>query len=226
MERNKILLIILSACLFLAAIVSVGLWFFYPREQAVGLSQQTEETHTSGDDPIEWVRRSDFPALSQAPQEQQEDMIIVYGESGEENKTAAAPTPPESVPYTAKPPAPAVSAPVEKPAPPPAPVKPAPPKTAKAPKPAPQKTASVKEYSIQVGAYSTRSRAEEMNQVLKAKGLAGWVFYADGRNVYRLRIGPYTNKAEAEKFLGWVRSIQGFEESQIYERNAVRTAAN
>ena len=88
------------------------------------------------------------------------------------------------------------------------------------------KTVTVKEYSIQVGAFSSRDRVEELNEVLKEKGLAGHIFYADGPGLYRLRIGPYTNQAEAEKFLGWVRSIDGFQDSMIFERNATRTVVN
>jgi hypothetical protein len=67
---------------------------------------------------------------------------------------------------------------------------------------------------------------EELNEVLKEKGLAGQVFYADGPKLYRLRIGPYTNQAEAEKFLAWVRSIDGFQDSMIFERSTTRTSVN
>jgi cell division septation protein DedD len=237
MEQNKTLLIILSVALFLAAILSVGLWFFYPREQTAGVSDSVETARVTADDPIEWVRRNNFPALSQPePADPQEDVIIVrpqYGETpGETPPVQADPARSNPVPYP--PASPALTAPAVKP--PPAPPAPAParqpekprtsPPAAPAARPAAPKTVTVQEYSIQVGAYSNRDRAEELNQVLKEKGLTGQVFYADGPNLYRLRIGPYTNKAEAEKFLGWVRSIQGFEDSMIFERTATRTAAN
>jgi DedD protein len=83
-----------------------------------------------------------------------------------------------------------------------------------------------REFSIQVGAFSSRDRAEALNEVLKEKGLVGNVVYADGPRLYRLRIGPYTNKEEAEKFLGWVRTMNGFESSMIFERGPARAAVN
>jgi cell division protein FtsN len=236
MEQNKTLLIILSVALFLAAILSVGLWFFYPREETAGVSVAGETARAEADDPIEWVRRNNFPALSQPePEDPQEDVIIVhpvYGETPEEKLPAEAdpvqadPARSNPVPYPPAPPA--VTAPAVKPPPasPPPARQPEKPRTVTAPPPAAPKTVTVQEYSIQVGAYSSRDRAEELNQVLKEKGLAGQVFYADGPRLYRLRIGPYTNKAEAEKFLGWVRTINGFEESMIFERKAARTVAN
>ncbi len=48
-------------------------------------------------------------------------------------------------------------------------------------------------------------------------GLAGRVFsYAkSGDTYFRVRVGPYTNKQEAEKFLAIVRKIQGLEASYI-----------
>jgi cell division protein FtsN len=53
--------------------------------------------------------------------------------------------------------------------------------------------------------------------MLAAKGLAGRVFsYAKANDTYfRVRIGPYTNKQEAEKFLSIVQKLQGLEASYI-----------
>ena len=228
MEQNKILLIVLSVALFLAAILSVGLWFFYPREKEAGVSAAAEAGTSTSFDPIEWVRsREDFPALTQRPPVTGEEVIIVYGED----------------PAAAKPPvtAPAVQAPV--PSAPPAPLPPSPAAvTAPAPKapaaavpapaaartPAPARTVTVREYSIQVGSFSSRDRAEDAGRVLKEKGLAGQILSrnVNGTQFYRLRIGPYSNKAEAEKFLVWVRGIQGFENSLIFEGYGTRTVPN
>jgi cell division protein FtsN len=230
MEQNKTLLIILSVALFLATILSVGLWFFYPREDVAGAPPDIDSAAVVSDDPIEWVRRNEIPALTpQGETPPKEDLIIVYGEKPKQNDVAepppaiTSPYPPAAVPVPAAPPAqkreqvPSVPKPqVKAPAAPRAPVAPAP----------QTRSARVTEFSIQVGAFSSRDRADELNEVLKEKGLAGQVFYADGPKLYRLRIGPYTNKDEAEKFLGWVRSINGFESSMIFERNATRTIAN
>jgi cell division protein FtsN len=233
MEQNKTLLVILSVALFLAAILSVGLWFFYPREDVAGNPAGMESAAVVSDDPIEWVRRNEIPALTPQPEAPQKD-IIVYGEDPEKSGDAS-PATTNSVPYPPASAPPAVTAPAPKKEPVPAVTKPriaapAPKPAASAPKPsapAPEtRSVRVKEFSIQVGAFSSRDRAEELNEVLKEKGLTGQVFFADGPQLYRLRIGPYTNKDEAEKFLGWVRSINGFESSMIFERNAIRTVAN
>ncbi|MDR3199825.1 MAG: SPOR domain-containing protein [Spirochaetales bacterium] len=255
MEQNKTLLIILSVALFLAAILSVGLWFFYPREEVAGTPASVESAGVLAGDPIEWVRRNEIPALTQSGEEAKDDVIIVYGESPEEKipevsaparSNSAAPYPPAVTSPPVR--SPAVStAPAVKKSPPPAPAAPRvaaapraadtgtkPATTPSAPAPAPKaappasapKTVRVREFSIQVGAFSSRDRADELNEVLKEKGLSGQVFYADGPRLYRLRIGPYTNQSEAEKFLGWVRSIDGFQDSMIFERTATRTVVN
>ena len=215
MEQNRTLLVIVSVALFLAAILSVGLWFFYPREEIAGTPAAADTTGII--DPIEWVRRNEMPPLTSTPAEPKDDIVIVYGLSDDEK-----PVTPGTAPFPPAQSAPPVTLPgIKKDVP----SVPRPQVTS--PKPAPQtKTVSVKEYSIQVGAFSNRDRVEELNEVLKEKGLAGQVSFADGPKLYRLRIGPYTNQEEAQKFLSWVRSIDGFQNSMIFERMATRTVVN
>ena len=57
-------------------------------------------------------------------------------------------------------------------------------------------------------------------------GLAGRVFsFSQARDTYfRVRIGPYSNKQEAEKFLAIVRKIQGLEASYISQVSGSRSA--
>ena len=75
----------------------------------------------------------------------------------------------------------------------------------------------VKEYWIQTGSYSNHSRAEDMAAMLTNQGLSGRVTTreVDGRTFFRVRIGPYAEKAEAEKFLSWVQDVKGLETSYI-----------
>jgi cell division septation protein DedD len=77
--------------------------------------------------------------------------------------------------------------------------------------------ARVIDYWIQTGAYKSQGRAEELATQLSGKGLAGRVFTSSskGQTLYRVRIGPYGNKSEAEKFLTLVKQIQGLEASYI-----------
>ncbi len=81
------------------------------------------------------------------------------------------------------------------------------------------------EYWIQTGSYKSQSRAEDLAKLLEEKGLAGRVSsYASRRDTYfRVRVGPYTNRLEAEKFLGIVKQIQGLETSYISSVTGTRT---
>ena len=227
MEKNKILLIIVSVTLFLAAVLSVGLWFFYPRAKDKAAPQVSATNKPSNFDPIEWVRtKEDYPSLTQKPgDEKKEDVIIVYGE--DKNKKPVEQTTVQQTASSTPAKAQDAKTKIAEPAKPlaAAPAKAEPPK-AKAP--AKPKTVTVREYLIQAGSFSSRDRAEQAGQVLKEKGLAGQIVSKDvnGTAYYRLRVGPYTNKAEAEKFLTWIRQIQGFENSIIFEGTATKTMAN
>jgi cell division protein FtsN len=216
MEQNKILLITVSVALFLAAILSVGLWLFYPRQKEAEAAARTPAGTSSAFDPIEWVRtREEYPAFTERKDNKKEDIIIVYGE--EKAAQEKSPAPPKAVPAAEIPrqaPEPPKAAPAPRPRQEPAAVKP--------------KAVTVREYSIQVGSFSSRDRAEQAGQVLKEKGLAGQIVSREvnGAQFYRLRVGPYTNKSEAEKFLTWIRQIQGFENSLIFEGYGTRTVPN
>jgi septal ring-binding cell division protein DamX len=82
------------------------------------------------------------------------------------------------------------------------------------------------QYWIQTGSYKSQTRAEELSQTLAVKGLAGRVFSFSQSDAtwFRVRIGPYANRQEAEKFLAIVRKIQGLESSFISQVSGTRTA--
>jgi cell division protein FtsN len=75
----------------------------------------------------------------------------------------------------------------------------------------------VTEYWIQAGSFSSASRADEISRRLEERGLAAHTTTRDlnGKTHFRVRVGPYTSRAEAEKFLGWIRELKGFESSYI-----------
>jgi cell division protein FtsN len=227
MEKNKILLIIVSVTLFLAAVLSIGLWFFYPRAKDKAAPQASATNKTSNFDPIEWVRtKEEYPALSAKPgDEKKEDVIIVYGE--DKNKKPIEQVTTQQAASTNQSKASETKTKVTEPIKPVA-TAPAKAETPKPKTPVKPKTITVREYLIQVGSFSTRDRAEQAGQVLKEKGLAGQIVSKDldGIPHYRLRVGPYSNKAEAEKFLTWIRQIQGFENSIIFEGTGTKTVAN
>ena len=79
------------------------------------------------------------------------------------------------------------------------------------------KSVSVTEYWIQAGSFSSASRAEEVSRRLEERGLATRTITRDlnGKTHFRVRVGPYASRAEAEKFLGWIQELKGFEASYI-----------
>jgi DedD protein len=75
----------------------------------------------------------------------------------------------------------------------------------------------VDEYWVQTGAFSTKARADGAKEILKAKGIASLVETKDvnGKNYFRVRVGPYSSKKEAEYWLSLVMTVDGFNESYV-----------
>lgn len=73
------------------------------------------------------------------------------------------------------------------------------------------------DFWIQTGSYRSQSKADELVALLAEKGLSGRVFSFDSKTdtYYRVRIGPYANPGEADKFLSIVKQIQGLESSFV-----------
>jgi cell division protein FtsN len=60
-------------------------------------------------------------------------------------------------------------------------------------------------------------RAEDVRERLASNGLISIIEtrLIDGRNLYRVRLGPYTTEREANHWLTIVRRIEGFDDSQV-----------
>jgi DedD protein len=133
--------------------------------------------------------------------------------------TAAVPdTPP--APRQAAPvsrPAASSAAPAKPPAPAPAAARPA------ASRPAAQ-TRTYNDYWVQTGAFAAKVRAEGAKETLASKGITSIIENreVDGKTWYRVRVGPYTSENEASYWLALVKSIDGFDGSQIRQTRAVR----
>ncbi len=82
-----------------------------------------------------------------------------------------------------------------------------------------QKLVTVKAYWIQVGSFSSSAQANSSVELLKEKGLSSRVVLKEinGKSVYRVRIGAYESKDEADKFCTEVKKISGFEQSDVSE---------
>lgn len=222
MEQNKVLMIVISVAVFLAAIVGVGVALLYPRS-----ADETTPVATRGVqefDPIEYVRQPEAEPLTPI-EEPEEPVIIVYGA---EESTSVDPVVPESsVPATSRRPEPPVTeeprtfGPSRTAATPTTP-------TASTTSTAPQARDEVREsspaqrtteYWIQLIASPSRDRVEQAREYLEENSLGGRITTrdVDGTTYYRLRVGPYEYREEAEKFLDWIHQGELFTDAYISE---------
>jgi cell division protein FtsN len=170
------------------------------------------------------------------------DIIIVYGNdqtSGTDAKAAqpkpaattiyVSPTPTTTMPKPAQQPAqkaspstpttvaPAAPKAAPAPAPTPAPVTTvkAPAKTAPAPTKAPAPASG--DFWIQAGSFSVRDNADGLKASLSAKNLPAAISVkdVDGKSRYTVRVGPYSSRAEAAKWLSAAQSVKGAEKAWI-----------
>jgi DedD protein len=177
-------------------------------------------------DAVDLVRKpGEVPGL-QAPPEgsiRQGDYYINGNAQGSKDGTiitvvrpssAAVPdTPPSSRASSPAKPAPAASKP---------PVPPAAPRPAQA-KPAVQ-TKTYNDYWVQTGAFSTVAKAEGVKESLAAKGITSIIENrdVDGKTFFRVRVGPYTSPNEANYWLSLIKTINGFEDSQVRQTQSRR----
>jgi cell division septation protein DedD len=119
----------------------------------------------------------------------------------------AVPEPPRPAPERRTPKAPEAAAA-------PRPTRPAPP----AARPAPALLASASAatspdaWTVQVSAFRSRALAEELRARLAARGFDAYVFPSiteDGRPRYRVRVGAYAARSDAERVAGELRSERG-----------------
>lgn len=85
--------------------------------------------------------------------------------------------------------------------------------------PVKEKLVNVTAFWIQVGSFSTSSAAAKTVELLNSKGLSSRVVLktVNGKSVYRVRIGAYESREEADKFNQEVKKIKGYEDSYVSE---------
>jgi len=232
-EQKKLLLVAVSVGVFLLVTITAAIIILTPKAPA-------EITAFSSSHPYPAGRSNPVPesVVIAPPQPAVIEPPAITGEPAAVDKidgdslTIQIPKPTTAaVPDTPDIPAPAPSKPVvatvaEKPAPA---VKPAPAAKTAAPvkpaakpaaKPAPAKTTN--DFWVQTGAFTARVRAEDAKETLATKGITSIIEnrQVDGKTWYRVRLGPYTSEKEANYWLALVKSIDGFNESQV--RQTVR----
>ena len=240
MENQKILWIVFSITLFLLVVVVVGFVWFLPPDtdpNAFADADVVSETTEGAYDPIEWMRETaEVPGLTEADNSGDGDLLLVIGATEDDPSTAdsvgqgdtmnqssdaaettirvATPTQRvvEAVPSPS--PASARAATTASGSTGSTPARNASQEVRSRPTPV-----RVTLYWIQAGSYLSRSRAEEANVALGKTGVTGRITSANisGETYYRVRIGPYEAKAEADKFLDWLKDIDSFEGSYISE---------
>ncbi|TVQ38768.1 MAG: SPOR domain-containing protein [Spirochaetaceae bacterium] len=234
MEQQKVLIVIVSVALFVAAVVGIGLIFFYPRAEVspdapLRIVQEPSVESRRQFDPIEYLRSPEVgrPEFAPRPPEDDNDLIIVFDDDDPPDPREPRETPEPSVPRDPSPePAPAPEP--REPAPRPPAERPARPAPAPPPPREPEpRQVRVTEYWIQVIASPSRDRVEQARVTLEERGLRGRITTrtVDNTVFYRLRVGGYSERAEAEKFLAWIREIEGFSQSYISEEYPVRTVS-
>jgi septal ring-binding cell division protein DamX len=239
MEKQKIFWVILSVTVFVVVVLVVGVFLLKKEPTAVAASPTTPST-TAGAGIYEFGRDAG------AAEGDTEVLRFVIGGDGtadgiatdgtatgaadvdsaaavgtEPPATVAAPT---STTTASAVPAAKPAATAAKPAA--STAKPAAAATAKPSSSSSAKPSATVQFWIQTGSYKSQTRAEELSQALAAKGLAGRVFSFSQADAtwFRVRIGPYANRQEAEKFLAIVRKIQGLEASFISQVSGSRSA--
>jgi len=95
-------------------------------------------------------------------------------------------------------------------------------KPAAAEKPKTVKTYDSSNFWIQTGAFSTIKYAEGAKDYLAERGITSIIEdpVINGKTWYRVRVGPYTTRDEANYWLALVKSIDGFSASQVWETDA------
>ncbi|MCR5699589.1 MAG: SPOR domain-containing protein [Treponemataceae bacterium] len=88
-------------------------------------------------------------------------------------------------------------------------------------------TQSVPKFWIQASSYSSKKNAEEARNALSAEKIPAEIFtYTDAKGAlfYRVRVGPYSTKSEAEYWQTRIKSISKFANTQTYITNSTAKA--
>lgn len=232
-ERTKLLWISISACVFVLIVLAAGFFLLAPKQGGASAPATVGNTAPpKAQDPQDFLSNPPtVPALEQ-PRSQDGGVIIVYGDkpalpaaaagtpATPATPAAAATSSAEAAQGASGTAAAAAAAAAAAPAKAPAAKQAAPAKAtpAVAKKSAPKAEAKkIDEYWIQAASFTSRGRADELKQGLAEKGVAALISVKDisGKSWYRVRIGPYSAKAEADGWLGRLKDTPGCAEAYV-----------
>ena len=227
MEKQKVFWVVLSVSVFVVVVLIVGVLLLQQRPSSVPRTAVSPVNDT-GTQVYEYQREA--PQAGSPPAGDQQTMHFYIGEGGAQSPQAPGAAAPSAGPAPSAGTVPSAGSTQQLSAAPaarPQSASIAKPRSTKpsVPARAPRKTA---DYWIQTGSYKSQSRAEELVALLESKGLGSRVFSyaAKGDTFYRVRVGPYSNKGEADKFLALVKQVQGLESSYISMIPAGKSSVN
>jgi len=226
MEDKKTLWIIIGIGVCVIVVVAVGFFWFLPTDQSLASADSPDgpaQAGTAGFDPVEWVRQDEsFPGVEDSGESTEEFVVLadelVYGipETADRAEAAEAASAGDTItlelprqeavketPVVEIRPAAAVKTAVAE----------------KSAQPVVQKAERVTEYWIQAGSFSTLSKATDIKAKLTENGATSTISTTNvnSTDYYRVRLGPYGDQNEADKFLTWIKAVKGFESSYISE---------
>ncbi len=248
MERKKILWVVISIGLFLTVILTLGYVLLNgvkgrgADDPASLLPRATPRIPN----PQDYVRPGTGLLPSASPTAQTDgDIVVIYGQESAPpsvlpslqpltSPDLASPAQGDSIlqPAAGKTPSPgwASSQPGLKPGATAANQKTSSPKPAATVRPAATaspkpRLVTVSEYWIQAASFRSRGKAEDLKASLAQSGLSSIISTKDidGQTYYRVRIGPYSTKAEADGWLTRIRKLSGCSEAYVSKTNVQRT---
>ncbi len=230
LETKKVLWTVISIAIVLVAASGIAVALFMPPAGAesapASIAGAAAPRAVSPDAYVRQVEPAPIPSAAE-PATGGDSIIIIYGDKPASDALASAGAAPSAAATTA-PSAPSASA--YTPAPPAA-AKPsvsaAAPSAAKpSAKPSLPKSVTQTEYWIQAGSFTSRSRAEDLQRDIAAKGLSSIISLSevDGRSWYRVRIGPYTAKSEADSWLIKIRALPDCDEAYVSQQTVQRSS--
>ena len=247
-EMKKLLLVSVSVGVFLLVTITVALVVLTPKTQmqetaftASVPNSQTRYVSNIMSNMPDQINGTDLPVAVVNEEGERQEAIIAADKNDGTRLTIQVPVPPSSgatpeYAQTASVPASAKTAPSAQTAPvqtAPAPAVASRPQAQAQGVAKPSGTASraalapkaINDFWIQTGAYPSMVGAEDIRETLATNGLVGIVSIfdnqeRDGRTWYRVRLGPYTSEREARHWLAIVKTIDGFDKSEV--RQTVR----
>lgn len=226
LDQSSILWILLSALSVIAIVVAAGIFFFLPSadngSSRPRLSSMSSENTGRDFDHIEYVRNADgYPEMVETETPEEEYSVGTSSdETPEESDSMAAPavsaeetesSDEQSNVIEITPKAEKVEESAEIPV---------------TPTVRKQETmkVSVTVYWIQVGSYNDLIKAEEVRNTLLTQDISSEIQTreVDGITYYRVRLGAFKSKGEADRFLVEIKKMKNFEESYVVQSTLVK----